>query len=111
MFWGRTTKGKHMRKITLLTVFVLTLTVTGRCMANEKAPEQIRIDISKLPVFPGAEAYGKYTAGGRGGKVYEVTNLNDTGEGSLRAALEAQEPRTLVYQIAGTIEGKYAVWQ
>lgn len=56
-----------------------------------------------LPAFPGAEGYGTDTIGGRGGRVIYVTNLNDSGTGSLRAALTATGPRIVMFKVGGTI--------
>ena len=56
------------------------------------------------PAFPGAEGFGAVTGGGRGGKVLIVSNLNDAGPGSLRAACEAAGPRIVVFRVSGLID-------
>ncbi len=65
---------------------------------------EMKIDSSPVPAFPGAEGFGSHSVGGRGGKVIEVNNLNDDGPGSLRAAINAFGPRIVVFRIGGTIE-------
>ncbi|VXD21236.1 Pectate lyase [Marinoscillum sp. 108] len=54
--------------------------------------------------FPGAEGFGRYASGGRGGQVLVVTNLNDSGPGSLREALREDYPRIVLFAVSGNIE-------
>jgi len=62
-----------------------------------------------VPAFPGAEGFGAQAVGGRGGQVLFVTNLNDKGPGSLRAAVETDGPRTVIFRVSGTIALKSAL--
>jgi pectate lyase len=55
------------------------------------------------PAFVGAEGYGAFTCGGNGGKILYVDNLNDSGPGSLRAAIETSGPRAILFRVGGVI--------
>lgn len=67
------------------------------------ASRPVDLPQADIPAFPGAEGGGKYSFGGRGGKVFVVTNLNDDGPGSFRWACEQGGARVIVFNVAGII--------
>ena len=67
------------------------------------AARPVDLPQAAIPAFPGAEGGGKYSFGGRGGKVIVVTNLNDGGAGSLRWACEQGGARIVVFNVSGII--------
>jgi hypothetical protein len=83
----------NLRRIGLLGFLLFFVVLSG--YSNQEA--------RRIPAFPGAEGGGRYTTGGRGGQVIRVTNLNDSGPGSFREALNTRGPRTVVFDVAGNI--------
>ncbi len=86
----------NLRISVVLSIAALAVSLT--LYAAEPAPTA-----SDLPAFPGAEGFGANTPGGRGGRVISVTNLDDAGPGSFRAACAAEGPRVIVFRVSGTI--------
>jgi len=62
-------------------------------------------DASKIKAFPGAEGWGAFSKGGRGGRIIKVTNLDASGPGSLANACAADGPRIVVFDVSGVIRG------
>ena len=84
-------------------IYMLCCLVTVISCRAQQPEEQSGLPGRQILAFPGAEGYGKFTTGGRGGKVILVTNLEDDGPGSLRAALDQKVPRTILFTVSGTI--------
>ena len=80
---------------------VLPLAAPAAAAAQAAAPASVE---AALPAFPGALGWASRTPGGRGGQIIRVTNLNSEGPGSLRAAIEADGPRIVVFEVGGVID-------
>jgi hypothetical protein len=115
-----------MKKVLFIVLLILGLAIFSKLefskLVDERNIPQSSLDLDKsyltsrrkniptkkegtkeLKAFPSAEGAGAYTTGGRRGKVFVVNNLNDSGKGSFREAVEALIPRIIVFSISGII--------
>jgi hypothetical protein len=92
---------KLFKNYIILPIFIVALIACSSTKKNSTV-KTINEDTAAI-AFPTAEGFGKYTTGGRGGKVYIVSNLLDKGTGSFREAAEAKEARIIVFAVDGTI--------
>lgn len=90
---------RFARLAVLTAALVLPLAAPASAQAPVVAPVE-----ATLPAFPGALGWASQTVGGRGGQIIRVTNLNSDGPGSLRAAIEADGPRIVVFEVGGVID-------
>lgn len=87
----------------VLATRLVTAMIAATALAGSAGTVQAQGRAGLTDAFPGALGAGRHALGGRGGAVLRVTTLNDSGAGSLRAAVEARGPRTTVFDIGGTI--------
>jgi pectate lyase len=90
-----------MKQVIFVLSSICILSLLSCAQQNKVATAQTEDEVAIA--FPGAEGFGKYTTGGRGGKVFIISNLNDKGPGSFREAVEAKGKRIVVFAVSGTI--------
>ncbi len=85
-----------------LSLILLLLLINYGCSAQVASIQPVPVEEAAI-AFPGAEGFGKFTSGGRGGSIIIVNTLNDDGDGSLRKAINAKGSKIIVFAVSGTI--------